>query len=253
VEFALPPPRHKQTLWRYGAAVLMCGGDQFAIEVAKTFANEGLTLLVGGSRVEEMIELVKTVRDAGGTVSGRVIDRTSERDVVALIEDADRRAPLRACIVDVGGGLEQALVDTPSHAFRSEWENKCYAGFLACRESARRMLRREAGGCIIVTGRSDSRVGRGFRTATASARFGVRAMTEVAARELGPENIHVAHLVLDGRLDGVRPAPKERTGGNAPEALILPQDAAKACLQLYRQSQTAWTFEQEIRPYTEPW
>ena len=103
------------------------------------------------------------------------------------------------------------------------------------------------------------RGGSGF-AAFASAKFGLRAIAQAAARELGPRNIHVAHLIIDAGVDTawVRERIKETDGAEAvdklgPGRLMRPEAVAEAYWQLYRQPPDAWSSEQEIRPFGERW
>ena len=96
--------------------------------------------------------------------------------------------------------------------------------------------------------------------AFAAAKFGLRAVAQCAARELGPNNIHVAHLIIDAGVDTawVRERIKEREGEEAmknldPARLMRPAAVAESYWQLYQQPRDAWTFEQEIRPFGEKW
>jgi NAD(P)-dependent dehydrogenase (short-subunit alcohol dehydrogenase family) len=130
---------------------------------------------------------------------------------------------------------------------------------LAGREAARLMLPRGRG-CIFFTGATASvRGGIGY-AAFASAKFGLRAVAQSAARELGPRNIHVAHLIIDAGVDTawVRERIKEREGEAALNnldsgRLMRPAAVADAYWRLYQQPRDAWTFEQEIRPFGETW
>jgi NAD(P)-dependent dehydrogenase (short-subunit alcohol dehydrogenase family) len=133
----------------------------------------------------------------------------------------------------------------------------CYSGFLAGREAARLMLPR-GGGNIFFTGATASlRGGSGF-AAFASAKFGLRAVGQAMARELGPKNIHVAHLIIDSGVDTawVRERREQLWGKEAlenPDLLMPPSSVAEAYWQLYQQPKSAWTFEMEIRPFGEKW
>jgi NAD(P)-dependent dehydrogenase (short-subunit alcohol dehydrogenase family) len=151
------------------------------------------------------------------------------------------------------------LVETTERIFRKVWEIACYAGFLAGREAARLMLARERG-CIFFTGATASLRGGVGYAAFASAKLGLRAVAQSAARELGPKNIHVAHLIIDAGVDTawVRDRIREREGDAAlenlpPGRLMRPEAVAEAYWQLYLQPFDAWTFEQEIRPFAEKW
>jgi NAD(P)-dependent dehydrogenase (short-subunit alcohol dehydrogenase family) len=163
------------------------------------------------------------------------------------------------CIFNVGANVNYPLLETTERVFRKVWEMACYAGFLAGREAASLMLPRGCG-CIFFTGATASvRGGVGY-SAFASAKFGLRAVAQSAARELSPRNIHVAHLIIDAGVDTawVRERIKEREGEAAlnnldPSRLMRPAAVADAYWQLYQQPRDAWTFEQEIRPFGETW
>ena len=112
-------------------------------------------------------------------------------------------------------------------------------------------------GSIFFTGATASlRGGAGF-AAFASAKAGLRAMAQSMARELGPKNIHVAHLVVDAGVDTafVRDLRRQRTGQEsfAPDELMNPASIAETYWQLHAQPRDAWTHELDIRPYGERW
>jgi NAD(P)-dependent dehydrogenase (short-subunit alcohol dehydrogenase family) len=114
------------------------------------------------------------------------------------------------------------------------------------------------GGNIFFTGATASLRGGSGYAAFASAKFGLRAVAQAMARELGPKNIHVAHLVIDSAVDTewVRQLLVSRNGPNAldnPDLMMPPASVANAYWQLYQQPKSAWTFEQEIRPFGEKW
>ena len=135
----------------------------------------------------------------------------------------------------------------------------CYAGFLCGREAARRMLER-GGGSIFFTGATASLRGAAGYAAFASAKAGLRAVAQSLARELGPRNIHVAHLVIDAGVDTawVRERIAERSGPEAlaalaPDQLMNPDSVAEAYWQLHRQARDGWTHELDLRPFCEKW
>jgi NAD(P)-dependent dehydrogenase (short-subunit alcohol dehydrogenase family) len=135
----------------------------------------------------------------------------------------------------------------------------CYGGFLAGREAARLMVPRGKGHLFFTGATASLRGGLGY-AAFAAAKGGLRMMAQAAARELGPKNIHVAHLVIDSGVDTawVRERIREREGAEAlaslpPERLMRPEAVAESYWSLYQQPRDAWTFELEIRPYAEKW
>jgi hypothetical protein len=135
----------------------------------------------------------------------------------------------------------------------------CYGGFLAGREAARRMLAHGRGALFFTGATASLRGGSGY-AAFAAAKAGLRMVAQSAARELGPRNIHVAHLVIDAGVDTawVREQIAASVGRDAaaqlpPDALMRPEAVADAYWQLYQQPRDAWTFELEIRPFAEKW
>ena len=160
-------------------------------------------------------------------------------------------------IFNVGANVNFPILETTDRVFRKVWEMACWAGFLAGRESARLMLPRGQGNIFFTGATASLRGGSGF-AAFASAKFGLRAVAQAMARELGPKNIHVAHLVIDSGVDTawVRERREQMWGKEAlnnPDLLMPPASVADAYWQLYQQPKSAWTFELEIRPFGEKW
>ncbi len=244
---------------RNATVAVIGAGDYIGAAIARKFAGEGFMLFAGRRDGEKLAPLVADIEAHGGRVVARRLDARKEDEVVAFLKDADTCAPLEVCIFNVGANVNFSLVDTTERVFRKVWEMACYAGFLAGREATRLMLPRGRG-CIFFTGATASLRGSVGYAAFASAKFGLRAVAQSAARELGPKNIHVAHLVIDAGVDTawVRDRIREREGDTAvanlaPGRLMRPEAVAEAYWQLYQQPPDAWTFEQEIRPFGETW
>ena len=146
------------------------------------------------------------------------------------------------------------LLQTDSKKFFKIWEMSCYAGFLSGREAARYMLRRQRG-TIIFTGATASVRGSAGFAAFASAKHGLRALAQSMARELGPQNIHVAHVVIDGGVDTewVRDNVSDFEHRKSQNGIINPDDLAENYIWLYQQPSNAWTFELDLRPWQEKW
>jgi NAD(P)-dependent dehydrogenase (short-subunit alcohol dehydrogenase family) len=244
---------------RNATAVVIGAGDYIGGAIAKKFASEGFIVFAGRRNGDKLAPLAAEVEAQGGRLSGRSLDARKEEEIVAFLRDAEREAPLEVCIFNVGANVNYPLVETTERVFRKVWEMACYGGFLTGREAARLMTPRERG-CIFFTGATASLRGGAGYAAFASAKFGLRAVAQSAARELGPKNIHVAHLVIDSGVDTawVRDRIKEHEGEAAlnnldPDRLMAPASVAEAYWQLYQQPRDAWTFEQEIRPFGEKW
>ena len=234
-------------------------GDYIGAAIAKKFASEGFTVFAGRRRGDRLAPLVAEVEAAGGRIVGRSLDGRKEEEVTAFLQDADAIAPLDVCIFNVGANVSFPLIETTERVFRKVWEMACYAGFLAGREAARLMLPRGRGNIFFTGATAGLRSGVGY-AAFASAKFGLRAVAQSAARELGPKGIHVAHLVIDAGVDTawVRERIKEREGEAAlanvdPGRLMRPAAVAEAYWQIYQEPRDAWSFEREIRPFAEKW
>src|ERR1700751_1741095 len=242
---------------RNATAAVIGAGDYIGAEIAKKFAAEGFDVFAGRRNGEKLEPLVKEVEASGGTIFGRSLDARKEDEVAAFLNDADKHAPLEVTIFNVGANVNFPILETTDRVFRKVWEMACWAGFLAGRESARLMLPR-GNGSIFFTGATASLRGGSGYAAFASAKFGLRAVAQSMARELGPKNIHVAHLIIDSGVDTewVRQRRVEALGPNAldnPDLLMPPASVAGAYWQLYPQPKSAWTFELEIRPFGEKW
>ena len=244
---------------RNATAAVIGAGDYIGGEIAKKFAAEGFTVFAGRRNGAKLEPLVKSIEAADGKIHARSLDARKEEEIVSFLNEADKHAPLEVCIFNIGANVNFPILDTTERVFRKVWEMACYSGFLTAREAARHMVPRGKG-CIFLTGATAGLRGGVGYAAFASAKFGLRAVAQSAARELGPKNIHVAHLVIDAGVDTawVRERIKEREGeaalaNLAPGRLMRPQAVAEAYWQLYQQPKSAWTFELEIRPFGETW
>src|SRR6516164_239969 len=244
---------------RNATAAIIGAGDYIGGAIAKKFAAEGFMVFAGRRNGEKLAPLVAEVEAAGGRIVARSLDARKEDEVAAFLRDADQRAPLEVCIFNVGANVNFPILETTDRVFRKVWEMACYAGFLTGREAARLMLPHGRGAIFFTGATASLRGGVGY-AAFAAAKAGLRAVAQSAARELGPKNIHVAHLVIDAGVDTawVRERIKAREGDDAlrsldPNRLMNPASVAKAYWQLYRQPRDAWTFEMDIRPFGEKW
>jgi NAD(P)-dependent dehydrogenase (short-subunit alcohol dehydrogenase family) len=244
---------------RNATAAVIGAGDYIGGEIAKKFAAEGFDVFAGRRNGEQLVPLVEQIEQAGGVAFGQSLDARKEEEVVKFLSDADKHAPLEVCIFNIGANVNFPILETTERVFRKVWEMACYSGFLAGREAARLMLPRGHGNIFFTGATASLRGGIGY-AAFAAAKFGLRAVAQAAARELGPQNIHVAHLIIDAGVDTawVRELRRERLGADTldnlkPGALMRPAAVAEAYWQLYLQPRDAWSFEHEIRPFGERW
>jgi NAD(P)-dependent dehydrogenase (short-subunit alcohol dehydrogenase family) len=234
-------------------------GDYIGAAIAKKFAAEGFVVFAGRRHGEKLASMVAEIEAAGGQIVGRSLDARKEDDLAAFLHDADAVAPLEICVFNIGANVNFPLLETTERVFRKVWELACYAGFLAAREAAGLMLPRGRGAIFFTGATASLRGGIGY-AAFASAKFGLRAVAESAARELGPKGIHIAHLIIDAGVDTqwVRERIKAREGEAAlanlePTRLMRPAAVADTYWQIYQEPRDAWSFEREIRPFGEKW
>jgi NAD(P)-dependent dehydrogenase (short-subunit alcohol dehydrogenase family) len=244
---------------RNATAVVVGAGDFIGGAIAKRFAAAGYTVFIARRNGEKLEPLKHEIEAAGGRVFARSLDARDEEQMIAFFAAAEAEAPLEVCIFNIGANVSFPLIETTARVFRKVWEMACFSGFLAGREAARIMVPRGRGSIFFTGATGGLRGGAGY-AAFASAKFGLRAVAQSAARELGPQGIHVAHLIIDAGVDTawVRQLIRERGGEDAlnaikPDQLMRPEAVAEAYWALHQQPRDAWTFEQEIRPFAEKW
>ncbi len=244
---------------RQATAAVIGAGDFIGAAIARKFAAEGFTVFAGRRNGDKLAPLVAEIEKAGGRAAGRPLDARKEEDVTSFLREADAQAPLEVCVFNIGANVNFPILETTERVFRKVWELACYSGFLAGREAARLMLSRGKGAIFFTGATASMRGGVGF-AAFASAKMGLRAVAQSMARELGPKNIHVAHLVIDAGVDTawVRERIREREGAEAlaklpPGRLMRPEAVAESYWALYNQPRDAWSSETEIRPFGEKW
>lgn len=244
---------------RNASVAIVGAGDFTGAAIARRFAAEGFIVHAGRRGGEKLDPLIAEIEASGGTATGRSLDAREPEQVADFLAEAEAAAPLALAIFNIGANVSFPILETTDRVFRKVWEMACFAGFVTGREAARIMLPRREGKIFFTGATAALRGGTGY-AAFASAKFGLRALAQSMARELGPQGIHVAHLVIDAGVDTafVRQVIASREGEAAlaamnPDRLMPPEAIADAYWQLYRQPRSAWTFEQEIRPYGEKW
>lgn len=242
---------------RNATCAVIGAGDYIGSAIAKRFAREGYTIFAGRRTAEKLQTLKKEIEAEGGVCEARALDARKEEDITNFLSEADKHAPLDVCIFNVGANVNFPLLETTERVFRKVWEMACYGGFLTGREAARLMLPRGEGTILFTGATASMRGGIGY-AAFASAKFGLRAVAQSMARELGPKNIHVAHLVIDSGVDTAFVRERIKAGGRNPDelpkdTLMEPDSIADAYWYVHSQSRDGWTHELDIRPYAEKW
>jgi len=244
---------------RNASVAVIGAGDYIGGAIVRKFAAEGFTVFAGRRQGEKLAPLIAEITAQGGRAFGSSLDARKEDEITAFLKAADAAAPLEICVFNIGANVNFPLLETTERVFRKVWEMACCAGFLTAREAARLMLPRGRGNIFFTGATAGLRGGVGY-AAFASAKFGLRALAQSAARELGPKNIHVAHLIIDAGVDTawVRERIRAREGEGAlatldPGRLMRPESVAEAYWQIYQEPRDAWSFEREIRPFAEKW
>jgi hypothetical protein len=242
---------------RNATCAVIGAGDFIGSAIARRFAAEGYTVFAGRRTAEKLEKLKSEIEAAGGSCVARGLDARREDEVTAFLNDADAHAPLEVVIINPGANVQFPILETTERVFRKVWEMACYAGFLAGRESARLMLARGQGTILFTGATASVRGGAGY-AAFSSAKAGLRNVAQSMARELGPKNIHVAHLIIDAGVDTDFVRDRIRAAGRDPDALppdtlMDPESVANAYWYLHSQTRDGWTFELDLRPYAERW
>jgi NAD(P)-dependent dehydrogenase (short-subunit alcohol dehydrogenase family) len=240
---------------RKASALIVGAGDATGGAIARRFAREGFIACVVRRNGEKLAPLVAQIEAEGGQARAFEVDAREEEQVVALFETIERDiAPLEVFVFNIGANVNFPVRDTTARVYRKVWEMACFAGFLNGREAARKMVPRQRG-AIIFTGASASLRGRPGFAAFSGAKHALRALAQSMARELGPEGIHVAHVVIDGAIDTswIRENFPERAALKSREGILEPDAIAEMYWMLYKQPRNAWTHELDLRPWMEPW
>ncbi|MEK7265041.1 MAG: SDR family NAD(P)-dependent oxidoreductase [Pseudomonadota bacterium] len=244
---------------RNASCAIVGAGDFIGSAIAKKFAAEGYAVFAGRRTASKLQSLKNDIEASGGVCFARALDARKEEEVASFLAEADAHAPLEIVIVNPGANVNFPILETTERVFFKVWEMACKAGFLSGREAARLMLARGKGSIFFTGATASLRGGSGY-AAFSSAKAGLRMLAQSMARELGPKNIHVAHLVIDAGVDTsfvrerIKAAAGEKALDEMPEdTLMTPASIANAYWALHQQSRDAWTFEMDLRPYRETW
>ena len=241
-----------------GVALLVGAGDAIGAAVARRFAEGGYSVCIARRDAAKSDAVVAEIRAKGQKAQAYSIDARKEEDVVGLFAQVERDVgPIEVCLFNAGSNVNRPLTEISADLFHKAWELACFAGFLVGREAAKHMRTRGAGTILFTGATASMRGGKGF-AAFASAKFGLRALAQSMARELGPENIHVVHLLIDAGVDsdaihrrmaarGVDPATIK------PDSLTRTASIAEAYWFAHRQTRDGWTHELDLRPSQEKW
>ena len=225
-------------------AVVVGVGPALGAALVRTFANEGYTV-VAAARSASALPGFEGVADRVVAID---CDATVPADVERVFEAAANLGPPQVAVFNAGAFVRGSILETDPVEFERCWRVGTFAGFLVGQAAARRMLEQSAGTILFTGATASLRGGAGFVN-LASPKFGLRAVAQSMARELGPKGIHVAHVVIDGQIHSERYAHLAAQRG--PDSLLEPDAIAAQYLALHRQHRSAWTHEIDLRPWSE--
>jgi len=233
-------------------AIVVGVGAELGLGAAlcRRFAEGGHHVFVAGRSADKIEQVVRTIVSKGGSGEPVLTDTTREDDVVRLFDRAMSPGagldPLDLVAYNAGNNRKLDFRELSAEMFEDFWRIGCFGGFLVGRESARRLVPLGRG-TVLFTGASGSLRGKPGFAHFAAAKAGLRMLAQSMAREFGPQGIHVAHVVIDGGING------DRLRRNRPQIVeergedgLLGVDAiAETYWQIHRQARSAWA--QEIR------
>lgn len=239
------------------AALVIGAGDATGGAIARAFAAEGYTACVNRRprHADALEELAGSIRDAGHQAKAYPADARDEEAMIALVDAIECDiGPIEVAVFNIGANVNFSITETSAQVYRKVWEMAAFAGFLMGREVAKRMVTRQRGTILFTGATASIRGGAGY-SAFSGAKAALRMLAQSMARELGPQNIHVAHVVIDGGIDtefirGLRPDFEE---AKAQDLVLSPDAIAAQYVALHNQHRSAWTHELDLRPWGEKW
>jgi len=236
-------------------ALVIGAGDSTGGAIARRFAREGYIACVTRRTADKLQPLVDSIRSEGGQAYGYSSDARKEEAVAELFEQIEsEHGPVEVLVFNIGANVPCSVLEETPRKYFKIWEMACFSGFLNAQAAARRMVARGRG-TILFTGATAALRGAANFAAFSGAKHALRALAQSMARELGPHNIHVAHVVVDGAIDTafIRDTFPERYALKAQDGILNPDHIANNYWYLHTQPRDAWTFELDLRPYMERW
>ena len=237
-------------------AILVVGaGDATGGAIARRFAREGYIACVTRRHADKLAPLVARIEAGGGSAHAFGSDARKEDEVIALFARIEKEiAPIEVAVFNIGANVRFPITETTARVYYKVWEMGCFGGFLMGREAARAMLPRGRGSIFFTGATASLRGGHGF-AAFSGAKHALRALAQSMARELGPQGIHVAQIIIDGAIDTefIRENFPQRYALKQREGIVDPESIAESYWQLHLQPRNAWTHEMDLRPWIETW
>jgi NAD(P)-dependent dehydrogenase (short-subunit alcohol dehydrogenase family) len=224
-------------------ALIVGAGPGLSASVARLFASEGMGVALAARNPNKLGELASEI---GASV--HACDAADSASVTNLFETVTAEMGTPDVVLFNPSARVRGPIETlDPAAVRDAVLTSCFGGFLVGQAAAKGMIEKGSG-TILFTGASASVKGYANSSCFAMGKFGLRGLAQSMARELQPQNIHVAHFVIDG---GIAKPDDPRAADRGPDGLLSPDEIAKTYLHAHRQHRSAWTFEFELRPWAE--
>jgi NAD(P)-dependent dehydrogenase (short-subunit alcohol dehydrogenase family) len=227
---------------RYSAALIVGAGTGLSAALARRFAKAGMRVGLAARDTEKLTALASEIQARTFRC-----DATIPAGVDRLFEAVDRDLGAPDVVVyNPALRVRGPLLDLDPADVARALSVGAFGGFLVAQQAARRMLPKHHG-AILFTGASASLKGFAQSAPFAMGKFALRGLAQSLARELAPQGIHVAHIVIDGPIRPPDwPQPQAR-----PDSMLEPDAIAETYLSILAQPRSAWTFEIELRPWVE--
>jgi len=220
--------------------------------IARRFAAGGFPVAVAGRNAEKLAATAAQLKASGAKVESIVGDATMAKDVAGFVAAAQQLAPLALAVHNAGGNRPAPFLKVRAEDFEQHWREHALGAFHLA-QAALPALTDRGGGSLFFTGASGSLRGSANFAPFAAAKGALRNLAQSIAREYGPQNVHVGHVVVDGgilgeRLLTVRPGLAQERG---PDGMLDIDAIAEAYWFLHHQQRSAWTLELDLRPWAE--
>ena len=225
-------------------AVVAGVGPGLGASLARRFDREGCDVALF-ARSPGFVEDLADDLDSGLAATVDVADPEAVREAFETVREAF--GPVDILAFNASGASWTGLLETDTESFRHSLAVGVEGAFHCAQEAVSDMVEGD-GGTVLFTGATTSVRGRKGAVGFSAAKFGARGLAESMARELGPEGVHVAHVVVDGQILG----PNVDTGDRDGDEYLDPDEIARQYWNLVEQDRSTWTLELDLRPYVEP-
>lgn len=239
---------------RKGSVLIVGVGASMGLgaAIARRFAREGYPIAIAGRTPAKLEATLKELKASGTNAIALTGDATQATDVQRFVDEAEKLAPLAVAVHNAGGNEPAPFLKVSEERFTRHWREHALGGFLLAQAAIPKLLE-HGGGSLFFTGASGSLRGKANFAPFAAAKAAVRNLAQSIAREFGPQNIHVGHVVVDGGIEGERllsrvPQLKEQRG---PDGMLNVDAIADAYWAMHIQQRSAWTLELDVRPWSE--